>query len=81
MRLQKGNKMNIDDLYNSRYEKFKFDGVDEYIEDLIDEEVSSRDIRSLEELYIFMDILELKLKDKISLKIGKFKVSRGRKEF
>ena len=67
--------------YVSRYEKFKVEGLNEYIDDLIESEVFSRDINNLEELYVFLDILELKLQDKIAKRIGTFKIMQGRKEF
>ena len=64
--------MNTKDLYYSRYEKFKVEGLNEYIDNLIESEVFSRDINNLEELYVFLDILELKLQDKIAKRIGTF---------
>jgi hypothetical protein len=73
--------MNTKDLYYSRYENFKVEGLNEYIDNLIESEVFSRDINNLEELYVFLDILELKLQDKIAKRIGTFKIMQGRKEF
>ncbi|MGL5348290.1 MAG: hypothetical protein ACRDA3_13145 [Peptostreptococcaceae bacterium] len=73
--------MNISQLYETRYEKFKFEGIDEYIDDLIDAEIFNRDINSLEELYVFLDILENKINNKISNRIGLFKITKGRKDF
>ena len=73
--------MNTKDLYYSRYEKFKVEGLNEYIDNLIESEVFSRDINNLEELYVFLDILELKLQDKITKRIGTFKIMQGRKKF
>ena len=73
--------MNTKDLYYSRYDKFKVEGLNEYIDNLIESEVFSRDINNLEELYVFLDILELKLQDKIAKRIGTFKIMQGRKEF
>ena len=73
--------MNTKDLYYSRYEKFKVEGLNEYIDNLIESEVFSRDINNLEELYVFLDILELKLQDKITKRILTFKIMQVRKNF
>lgn len=69
--------MKIEELFQFKYKDFKFQGVVEYIDDLITEEISGIKFKSIEEQFVFLDMLENKIKNKVQERIGIYKVKIG----
>lgn len=69
--------MGIEELFQFKYGNFRFQGVTEYIDDLLTEEMSDRDFKSMEEKFVFLDMLENKIKNKVQERIGIYKVKIG----
>lgn len=67
--------MDINELFESKYSSFKMEGVVDYIDDLIEEEVCDRTFNSIQELYVFLDILAIRIQAIAAERIGIKKIN------